>query len=351
MVDVAARAGVSHQTVSHVLATRHLLTLGHRTIAHLAGPPDWPQAMARQAGFDDIPEAAFCQPPLTTLRQDFAALGRGARGHAAPSTSWAARGAWAKRGVPSPPAEHEGASRPRCVTLGTVDRRPTVSPGSGRSEHGHHTAADRLEQARSTSSGLPLFSREPGGLSEEEAWAIAAEVDRRLVERGRHRTGYKLGWTSDAMREALGIDAPNFGSLWDDMVADSTLALSRLRHPKAEPEFAFLADRALSGSEVGAADVQRAGRWAVALEVVDPRWESYEFTWLDNTADGSSAAAYAVGAFVAAEVAPEDLALTMAWRRRAAVGRRPGCNGVTRRRPWPTSCASWPSAARASRPG
>ena len=27
-------------------------------------------------GFDDIPEAAFSQPPLTTVRQDFAALGR-----------------------------------------------------------------------------------------------------------------------------------------------------------------------------------------------------------------------------------------------------------------------------------
>ena len=27
-------------------------------------------------GFDDIPEASFAQPPLTTVRQDFAALGR-----------------------------------------------------------------------------------------------------------------------------------------------------------------------------------------------------------------------------------------------------------------------------------
>ena len=175
------------------------------------------------------------------------------------------------------------------------------------------TAADRLERARSTLTGLPLFSRDPGGLSAEEAWAIAAEVDRRLIKRGRRRTGYKLGWTSAAMREALGIDAPNFGSLWDDMATAGTLDLSRLRHPKAEPEFAFLADRSLSGSQVGAADVQRVGRWAVALEVVDPRWESYDFSWLDNTADGSSAAAYAVGKFVAAEVAPQDLALTMAW--------------------------------------
>jgi 2-keto-4-pentenoate hydratase len=181
-------------------------------------------------------------------------------------------------------------------------------------------AADRLERVRSTRTGLPLFSREPGGLSAQDAWSIAAEVDRRLVGRGRRRTGYKLGWTSDAMREALGIDAPNFGSLWDDMACDTSLDLARLRHPKAEPEFAFLAHRTLSGADTGAADVHRAGRWAVALEVVDPRWETWDFTWLDNTADGSSAAAYAVGAFAVPEVAPEDLQLTMAW----GAGRRSG---------------------------
>jgi 2-keto-4-pentenoate hydratase len=173
--------------------------------------------------------------------------------------------------------------------------------------------ADDLERARSTLRGLPLFSRDATGLTEEDAWAIAAEVDRRLLNSGRRRTGYKLGWTSDAMRAALGIDAPNFGSLWDDMATDGTLALSTLRHPKAEPEFAFLADQTLSGAGTDESDVRGAGRWAVALEVVDPRWESYDFTWLDNTADGSSAAAYAVGHFVEVDVPPQDLSLTMAW--------------------------------------
>ncbi|GAA4412882.1 fumarylacetoacetate hydrolase family protein [Fodinibacter luteus] len=188
------------------------------------------------------------------------------------------------------------------------------------------SGADRLERARSTLEGLPLFSRDATGLTDEEAWAIAAEVDRRLLSRGRQRTGYKLGWTSAAMREALGIDTPNFGSLWDDMATTGTLALSTLRHPKAEPEFAFRADQALSGAGIGAADVMRSGRWAVALEVVDPRWESYDFTWLDNTADGSSAAAYALGPFVEVDVAPEDLSLTMTWggERRSGGGRRSG---------------------------
>lgn len=175
------------------------------------------------------------------------------------------------------------------------------------------SAADRLQEARRTLVGLRPFSQEPAGLTEEEAWAIAAEVDRQLLADGHHRTGYKLGWTSAAMREALGIDTPNFGSLWDTMAAGHSLSLATLRHPKAEPEFAFHADRTLSGTEVGALEVQRAGRWAVALEVVDPRWVSYDFTWLDNTADGSSAAAYSVGQFVAVDGSPADLTLTMRW--------------------------------------
>ncbi len=174
-------------------------------------------------------------------------------------------------------------------------------------------AADRLEWARDAHVGLRLFSQEQPGFTEEEAWAVAAEMDRRRVQRGHRRLGYKLGWTSSAMREALGVDKPNFGSLWEDMAVDGILALSTLRHPKAEPEFAFHADTDVSGPEVDAEDVRRAGRWAVSLEVVDPRWESYEFTWLDNTADGSSGAAYTTGPFAEVDVPPEELALTMTW--------------------------------------
>lgn len=134
---------------------RHLADLGHRRIAHIAGPAEWTEAVVRRdafadelvrlgiaplvtapadwsadagyrsavavlsdasitavfaandqqaigvlhaaaelgrvvpggraqsgslsvVGFDDIPEAAFLAPPLTTVRQDFAALGRAA---------------------------------------------------------------------------------------------------------------------------------------------------------------------------------------------------------------------------------------------------------------------------------
>ncbi len=145
----APTAGVD-QRAGGAMATRHLLDLGHRRIAHITGPARWPQSDARLAGyhdalaqagvepgpvvlgdwsprsghdgilrileddpavtavfvandqmamgtlralaehglrvpddvsvvgFDDIPEAAYFQPPLTTIRQDFASLGHAA---------------------------------------------------------------------------------------------------------------------------------------------------------------------------------------------------------------------------------------------------------------------------------
>jgi 2-keto-4-pentenoate hydratase len=173
-------------------------------------------------------------------------------------------------------------------------------------------AALELDQAERTRRGIRPFSRRPEGLTRADAWHVAAARDRLRSERGELQTGYKLGWTSEAMRRALGIDEPNYGSLWAYMQADGgVLNLARLIHPKAEPEFAFRADVPLGGPDVSAADVVEAGRWAVAVEVVDPRWESYDFDWLDNTADGSSAAAYVVGEFWSATVPPEHLGLSM----------------------------------------
>lgn len=173
-------------------------------------------------------------------------------------------------------------------------------------------AAVELDEAERNRVGLEPLSRRRLELTKAGAWDIAAARDRLRAERGEVLTGYKLGWTSDAMRRALGITEPNFGTLWEYMRLDEGyLEVARFIHPKAEPEFAFVADRTLRGADVTVGDVIGAGRWGVALEVVDPRWASYDFDWLDNTADGSSAAAYVVGPLRRTAVRPESLRLSM----------------------------------------
>jgi len=134
---------------------------------------------------------------------------------------------------------------------------------------------------------------------------IAQQRDCLRRDDGDTPIGYKLGWTSAAMREALGIDRPNWGTLWASQRLDGPLDCSRLRHAKVEPEIVYVAARPLAGGDIDARDVTHAaGGWALGIEVVHPRFASYDFTWLDNTADNSSAVAIAVGATAPLTVDP-----------------------------------------------
>lgn len=156
--------------------------------------------------------------------------------------------------------------------------------------------AAELRRAERMNNPAPLPSERFAELSWTDARAIALERDRLRIADDDTPVGYKLGWTSAAMREALGIDRPNWGTLWASQRLDGLLGLRDLRHPKAEPEIVFVGGADLVGDAITSADViASAAGWAIGVEVVHPRYESYDFAWLDNTADNSSAGAIAVG--------------------------------------------------------
>lgn len=168
-------------------------------------------------------------------------------------------------------------------------------------------AADlRAAEFSGTAVDLPT-SRFPG-FDWTAARRIACERDEMRRADGDTQIGYKLGWTSAAMRDALGIEQPNWGTLWTSQRLEGDLDLTRLRHPKAEPEIVFRAGRDIGGTDVTSDDVlSSAAGWAVGIEVVHPRYESFDFTWLDNTADNSSAGAVAVGPMTAVTGDPSAL--------------------------------------------
>ena len=128
---------------------------------------------------------------------------------------------------------------------------------------------------------------------------IAYSVQRRITEHrqnaGESIVGYKLGYTSQVMREQMGIASPNLGPLTDAMVVADGDLLPTAIHPKVEPEIALIL-----GVDVESPLTPEECRGAVrearlALEVVDSIWCDYRFTWAHNTADGSSAAFVVVG--------------------------------------------------------
>ncbi|MYH00743.1 MAG: 2-keto-4-pentenoate hydratase [Acidimicrobiaceae bacterium] len=149
--------------------------------------------------------------------------------------------------------------------------------------------ARELRRAEFDGGSCELPSARIDGLTWADARAIARRRDALRLDDGDTLIGYKLGWTSKAMREALNIARPNWGTLWRSQVLDGRLDLGRLRHPKAEPEIVFVAAEPIEGPSATAGDVlSLAAGWALGIEVVHPRWASYDFTWLDNTADNSS---------------------------------------------------------------
>lgn len=119
----------------------------------------------------------------------------------------------------------------------------------------------------------------------------------RLRERdGETIVGGKLGFTSLAMRRAMGVDSPNYGWLTGSMlIHDHAVRLDDLIHPKVEPEIGFLLGADLP-RDCTAADVLEATTAVFpCLEIVDSRYRDFQFGPLDNIADNSSAGLVVVG--------------------------------------------------------
>ncbi|HEX7824143.1 MAG TPA: 2-keto-4-pentenoate hydratase, partial [Mycobacterium sp.] len=125
----------------------------------------------------------------------------------------------------------------------------------------------------------PLTVAYPG-LDVANAYAIQrVNLHRRLVT-GATLVGHKIGLTSKPMQTLLGVDAPDFGFILDDMVVKTDrVAVERFCAPRVEPEVAFLLHAPLRGPRISPDDVRAAtAAVAVALEVVDSRIADWKLT-------------------------------------------------------------------------
>jgi len=141
---------------------------------------------------------------------------------------------------------------------------------------------------------VPISDELP--LSLEDAYRVQEAGTALRLAAGERVVGWKLGYTSAAMREQMGIASPNLGPLTDAMLLPPGGVVPGVAlQPRVEPEIGLRLARRLSGP-CTVADVLDACSGALAcLEVVDSVWTGYRFRLEDNTADGSSAAWVVVG--------------------------------------------------------
>lgn len=156
--------------------------------------------------------------------------------------------------------------------------------------------AKELHTARLDRQPISPLSERVDDLDRGAAYAVQhAGLTLRLAD-GDAVIGGKLGFTSKAMQQAMGVDSPNSGWLTDTMlVHDRVLRLDELIHPKVEPEVAFVLGNDLL-PPVTAADVLAATTSVLpCLEAVDSRFVDFRFGPMDNIADNSSAGALVLG--------------------------------------------------------
>jgi 2-oxo-3-hexenedioate decarboxylase len=155
-----------------------------------------------------------------------------------------------------------------------------------------------LYQARQTSTEIEPLTKTATDFSLDDAYRIQADgLQRRLKDREKI-VGYKMGLTSKAKMEQMGLHTPIFGVLTDRMQIQnkSSFVLKDKIHPKAEPEVFFVTNRELKGTLPPGEALAACAKVGVALEILDSRYKGFKyFTLPDVVADNSSSAFFVLG--------------------------------------------------------
>ncbi|CAA0092166.1 2-keto-4-pentenoate hydratase [Zhongshania aliphaticivorans] len=159
-------------------------------------------------------------------------------------------------------------------------------------------AADALFEARKQRVAIPRISETFGVEGLEQAYTVAHINCVRTAQSGASVVGKKVGLTSLAVQQQLGVDQPDFGILFDDMeyLSGDDVPSSRFIQAKAEAEIAFVVGRELRSEKPSYAQFLAALDYAIpAIEIVDSAIENWKLTLVDTVADNASCGVYVLG--------------------------------------------------------
>jgi 2-oxo-3-hexenedioate decarboxylase len=157
--------------------------------------------------------------------------------------------------------------------------------------------AARLDRATETATAIPQLTRE-----KEFGVADAYQIQRAGIAlrklRGDELVGMKMGLTSRAKAQQMGVHEPIYGHLTQRMILEDGGTVSRKSHvhPRVEPEVAYLLARDLEGPVSPAQALAAVDACCCALELIDSRYQDFKFTLPDVVADNGSSSRFVLGA-------------------------------------------------------
>lgn len=142
------------------------------------------------------------------------------------------------------------------------------------------------------------FTDEWPELDVETGYKIQDLTLERRLARGEKLIGVKLGLTSRAKQQRMGVTTPFVAWLTDAMIlpAGDPVPQDKLIHPRIEPELVFVMGERLEGPGVTAAQAMAAVDQVLGgAEVIDSRYKDFKFRAGDVIADNASSGAFVTG--------------------------------------------------------
>jgi 2-keto-4-pentenoate hydratase len=158
--------------------------------------------------------------------------------------------------------------------------------------------ARALSKAEKTRQPIAPLSAEHPEMTVADAYAVQMASVRTRVAGGTRIIGKKVGLTSRSMQRQIGVNEPDYGHLFSDMIRreGEPVSLSSLIQPKIESELAFVMAGSVRGPGVTVADVlQNTAAVMPSFELIDSRIRDWQIKIQDTVADNGSSAVILLG--------------------------------------------------------
>lgn len=161
--------------------------------------------------------------------------------------------------------------------------------------------AEQLDTAWRTKTPIPPITETEGITDVRTAYAIQNHWAEMRIGRGEKIVGRKIGLTSKAIQQQLGVGEPDYGALWESSfyaVSDGrvTAPAAGFLQPRIEGEVAFLIGKPLRGSDITAEQVLAATEaCALGVEIVASRIADWRIKLVDTIADNASYGGFTLG--------------------------------------------------------
>jgi len=161
--------------------------------------------------------------------------------------------------------------------------------------------ATSLDTAWKTHTPIPPITESDGITDVKTAYAIQTHWTNMRLERGEKIVGRKIGLTSKAIQQQLGVSEPDYGTLWQSSFYEAkdgkvNISASDFLQPRIEGEVAFLIGKSLREPNITPKQILDATEaCALGIEIVASRIADWKIKLVDTIADNASYGGFTLG--------------------------------------------------------